>query len=810
MLWEQAPKASSLSRLLTNSFHAHQKTNIGIAKMFLIARSVTIACFIWMLICIMFGGSSIGKDLLEDLVSNATPNTSNGIILVVTVFPVLIAGSVSSLIHRRPQQSTTSIRWDRVFRNYPAWAQQRLQRLIFGHGDGNFDLFAVLFLVIPCIIFTIESALRHLRDRNISLSSLYTHYSELDDVASEVTKTIGNTFGMMVMIVIPFFLIPVSKHGPILRLFGWNPVLAVRIHMWCGRLIIFGSTLHGAMHLLRWKYHLGEDIQTFLLPPRQCFTVSEGDEERFIPKCKTFECTCYDHFLYLTGVSAFGALFIITITSLDYVRRKFYRLFYMSHVLAGPLFFMAVIFHYNRGILYIAPSILYYVATSLPIFQERKSKSPHGNKIVSVDHLDFSGSTNGIISLTFKASNEAVAAHGPGTYVKLLSPSISNISHPFTINRVPGLENHLRIIFRASGKFTKKLAAQLTSDDPERFPIVHLDGFHGRPDRIGTLLQHDVAILIAGGIGITPFLSLLSDVLSLSGRDVDQNERSPVTKKIVLHWICRDLELIHYVRSEYFEPLLQHVKFGWCQVEIIIHQTNLSSLDSNNGTCNGSKQSYLKAETRNTEHLSQGVPFTPSRFTTASSSQRTDSLYRFLTFTAISWGGLSLIWTFVTNVQKADEIWQRIVAPLAVLSFAFMVSTVATRFIIGSDTIKLNCTAGRKMLNRESASQEISSSCTDEATHLLARVDTASTTLSSLDEEIPFGISMCTTSGRPSVRDLLKDVYDSNYPGVFSCGPPALIEDVHDVAEEICAFRGATKRSEVSPFIALYDEVFHT
>ena len=85
------------------------------------------------------------------------------------------------------------------------------------------------------------------------------------------------------------------------------------------------------------------------------------------------------------------------------------------------------------------------------------------------------------------------------------------------------------------------------------------------------MLGHDVAIMISGGIGITPYLSLLEEVSLMTRASV-----APVnfaTKKVILHWMCREAALIDYVSQEYFEPLMQSTISSRLHIDIIVHNT---------------------------------------------------------------------------------------------------------------------------------------------------------------------------------------------------------------------------------------------
>jgi predicted ferric reductase len=87
-----------------------------------------------------------------------------------------------------------------------------------------------------------------------------------------------------------------------------------------------------------------------------------------------------------------------------------------------------------------------------------------------------------------------------------------NESHPFTISSAPQ-EDVLRLTVKASGDFTRALFGNLK---PGMDAVV--EGAHGMFDyKSGGQKQ----IWIAGGIGLTPFLSFLRDMKDTLAHDVD-------------------------------------------------------------------------------------------------------------------------------------------------------------------------------------------------------------------------------------------------------------------------------------------------
>ena len=89
---------------------------------------------------------------------------------------------------------------------------------------------------------------------------------------------------------------------------------------------------------------------------------------------------------------------------------------------------------------------------------------------------------------------------------------------------------------------------------PEK-PIVLLDGFYSGADRVDEALQHDCVTIAAGGVAITPFLSMLPLLLSRLGAR-DQEEEVPSLKRVAVHWSCREQELIRFVNQNYLASIL--------------------------------------------------------------------------------------------------------------------------------------------------------------------------------------------------------------------------------------------------------------
>ena len=779
-------------------------------RMIIFSRAVTTCCFVWILSFFLFGGSRKGKDwylnLAELSIINTTEqNSGDGVPMLMFGLPLLLSATVCSICVYRGSffDPTNAVvvrrcsRWN-LPKFLPLWVHRLYHRCVIGDGDFAFDIYALVFILVPCVVYT--------------LSSIYRHLDGNDEwCLTEATRQVGNSFGMMSTIALPVFLVPVAKQGPILKIFGWSPTRAVRLHIWCGRIIVIGSIIHGMLHALRWNM-LGERLLAMTFPPKQCWMIGSSFalDRTFEPHCsnETTECSCYDHFRNLTGIVAVSSLVIIGLTSLNSVRRHFYCLFYTCHIFAAPIILIAIVMHYNRAILYIAPSFLYYIASSFPTAMRNRNNG-RATSISSVERIAGPIDKNGIerrpcVALTFEASDAAMQCFQPGVFAKLSVPELSTVSHPFTVNTVPGKANQIRIIFQEMGMFTGNLASKLTF--AKSAPKMYLDGYHGSTDRLAQLLSHDVAVIVAGGIGVTPYLSLLTELVETLSKE----ETTPAlrSRNIVFHWVCRNPNLVDYISKEYFQPIVNSSFYvPGLQIDIHIHHTGrprfattYSGLPlSNYGTKTVIDAGDYKKEGEDT------ASFAPSlvRCEPRSGNSRNDgSIFAFAT---ISWVGLIVTWLLYSSVQQESQMWQRLLAPFAILALAALATLAFNKRASIVNTLSASDSTDGKE-KRISVKAKRFRYIELESSDSLDTVETSSSSSDSEDLEMG-NVTIKESNGRPTVQEILKAVDAASSPGVFSCGPSGLTREIRVTCEERSIAR-SVESTKQEACIPLYNEAF--
>jgi predicted ferric reductase len=183
------------------------------------------------------------------------------------------------------------------------------------------------------------------------------------------------------------------------------------------------------------------------------------------------------------------------------------------------LFFLIGILHSLRvqNVMQLSPPINIYVrvisytGAGLYLYKELLQpfiKRGHSYLVERVRRL------NGTVVEISMAPRSGKLTHRPGQFLFVRFPKEKRLRepHPFTISSAPG-EERVRLTIKASGDFTQELYDAL-ADGAE----VRLEGGYGMFEyKSGGKNQ----VWVAGGIGLTPFLSWMRDFDGDSGHSID-------------------------------------------------------------------------------------------------------------------------------------------------------------------------------------------------------------------------------------------------------------------------------------------------
>jgi predicted ferric reductase/Ca2+-binding EF-hand superfamily protein len=159
----------------------------------------------------------------------------------------------------------------------------------------------------------------------------------------------------------------------------------------------------------------------------------------------------------------------------------------------------------------------------------------------------------------------------PGDYLRLQVPGISRWEwHPFTISAAPET-SRIAVHVRNNGDWSGALHnLSRRKDRPGSAMRARIDGPYGAPT--SSVYRSKVAILVAGGIGVTPFASVLHSLL-LRRKSTHETGRT-----LYFHWLNRSQR-----SYEWFVDLLDQAErqLGEEQFRLFIHLTSLSHNLSN-------------------------------------------------------------------------------------------------------------------------------------------------------------------------------------------------------------------------------------
>ena len=226
----------------------------------------------------------------------------------------------------------------------------------------------------------------------------------------------------------------------------------------------------------------------------------------------------------VTGVTWFAVFTAMWVGSRDAVLRGGrFQLFYVTHSLY-VLWFLVGVLH--------GPVFIWWVGLPLLAFAVEQIVRRVG-RARETQVLESRVLRSGVTRLTLEKPEGFAASAGDFVFVRL--PTIAEHEwHPFTISSAPE-RPHLTLHVRALGDWTKALrswAEKRCSGDSQRPVPAFLDGPYGAP--CAEILKSRRAVLIAGGIGVTPFASVLESIV-LKAR---QNETS--LERVDFYWLNRD------------------------------------------------------------------------------------------------------------------------------------------------------------------------------------------------------------------------------------------------------------------------------
>ncbi|XVF83362.1 hypothetical protein PTKIN_Ptkin16aG0480100 [Pterospermum kingtungense] len=352
--------------------------------------------------------------------------------------------------------------------------------------DGPFGVVsAAEFIGIILFVVFIIWAVYAYTMRNISLLTKFEIPSTETGLA--MLELTGLRFGMIGLLCLAFLFLPVSRGSVLLRLIDIPFEHATKYHVWLGHLTMVVFTLHGLFYVIAWAI--------------------EGTLIKELLEWKNIGIA------NLPGVISLVAGLFMWVTSLHPVRKDYFELFFYTHQLY-VVFVVFLALHVGEFVFSIAAGgiFIFMLDRFLRFCQSRRT----------VDVLSAKCLPCGTVELVL--SKPQSLRYNALSFIFLQVRELSWLQwHPFSVSSSPlDGKYHIAILIKVLGKWTARLRdniLNMSETEPENLqPLLtktitaSVEGPYGHESPYH--LMYENLVLVAGGIGISPFLAILSDIIN--------------------------------------------------------------------------------------------------------------------------------------------------------------------------------------------------------------------------------------------------------------------------------------------------------
>ena len=319
-----------------------------------------------------------------------------------------------------------------------------------------------------------------------------------------------------------YLLMPIGRKSVILESLGLSWDRAIKYHRWIGFYSIFLMFLHGLFYFMVMIHGNGHPVYdpdgVMLKHNLMAWGCSGGDDESEDEP----ECDAEQHLMLrinLYGIISLVLVLEIGFFALPYFRRYLFEwFFYIHHLFILVLFFVCL--HYKGAIIYLLPGIAIYTIDKLMGMNAYKNCCLAKTEMVSSD----------VIECSFKIDNSKFE-YKAGQYVFVNVPSVSHLQwHPYSLTSSPNANpGELFFHIKEAGESEQSWTRQVVEAGRDGQLEMRIDAFYG--DYSKEIAGKKAVVLVGGGIGITPMISLGMDL-------IETQPELPVT----LLWVCRTIQ----------------------------------------------------------------------------------------------------------------------------------------------------------------------------------------------------------------------------------------------------------------------------
>ncbi|XWS61216.1 hypothetical protein CRYUN_Cryun07bG0106600 [Craigia yunnanensis] len=325
-------------------------------------------------------------------------------------------------------------------------------------------IFAAMFVAL--LIWSLANYLY------VSFRHLHMH-KEGEKIWEAKFRSVSLRLGYIGNICWAFLFFPVTRGSSLLPLVGLTSESSIKYHIWLGHLSNMLFAAHAVGFIIYWAI--------------------TNQMAEMLEWSKTWVSN-------VAGVIAIVIALPMWVTSLPRFRRKMFEVFFYTHHLYLLYIFFYILHVGDAYFCMILPGIfLFLIDRYLRFLQSR-----HRARLLSARLLPC-----GVVELNF--SKTPGFYYNPTSILFVNVPRISKLQwHPFTVTSDCNMEpDKLSVVIKSGGSWSQKLYKEVSSsmDHLE----ISTEGPYG-PDS-SHFLRRESLVLVCGGSGISPFISIIREII---------------------------------------------------------------------------------------------------------------------------------------------------------------------------------------------------------------------------------------------------------------------------------------------------------
>ncbi|GFS21263.1 dual oxidase [Elysia marginata] len=325
------------------------------------------------------------------------------------------------------------------------------------------------------------------------------------------------------------------------------------MHIYIAFLAILFTIMHVIGHMINF-YH----ISTQTPGDVTCYFREFYRPTHVLP---TFTYWTYETITGLTGVLLVIVLVVMYVFAMPFSRRNLFNMFSLTHRLYIVTYILMFLHGSGRlvqpplwGNFFIGPMVLFLFDKFISVRRNKVLLPVHKARLLP----------SGVINLVFK--RPLTFDYQSGQWIRIACPDLGKSEyHPFTLTSAPH-EEHLSLHIRAVGPWTDNIRRLFETKigNKQDFPKIYVDGPFGESHQ--DWYRYPVSVLVGGGIGITPFASILKDIANRSN-----NLARVPCQKVYFLWVTRTQRSFEWMTDIIRQVELADTQ-GFVDVQICITQ----------------------------------------------------------------------------------------------------------------------------------------------------------------------------------------------------------------------------------------------